>query len=70
MDLRDVVGEKGDEGRDAAQLPRFGLDRVIHEAEMLEVRGGIGLDDRVGVREEFDDLVKVGVAPADARHAG
>ena len=69
MDFGDVVAEEVDEGRDAAELPRLGLDGVVHVAEVLEVRRRIGLDHTVGVVQELDDLVEVGVAPLYACHA-
>ena len=69
MDFGDVVAEEIDEWRDAPELPRLGLDGVVHVAQVLEVRGGIGLDHTVGVVQELDDLVEVGVAPLYACHA-
>jgi hypothetical protein len=38
-----LVGEQGDKGRNAAQLPRFRLHRVVHVAEVLQVRRCVGL---------------------------
>lgn len=63
VDLGNVVGQELHEGRDAAQLARLGLDRIVHVAEVLEVRGCIGFDHTVRVVEELNDLVQVRVAP-------
>ena len=43
MNFRDLVVEECDEGRDAAQLARLGLHRVVHVAEVLQISAGIGL---------------------------
>jgi hypothetical protein len=41
-----LVGEQGDKGRNAAQLPRFRLHRVVHVAEVLQVRRCVGLQNK------------------------
>lgn len=64
-----VMREESHERSNSAQLPRFGLDGIVHVAEMLEVGCSIGLDHIVGVVEEFDDLMEVGVAPMNTRYA-
>ena len=38
-----LVTEQCHEGRDAAQLPRLRLHRVVHVAEVLQVRRRVGL---------------------------
>ena len=53
---------------DPAQLPSLGLDGIVHVAEVLQVRRGIGLDHGVGVLKEFDDLVKIRISPLYSRH--
>ena len=63
VDLRDLVAEKSHKGRDPTKLPRLRLHGVVHVAEVLEVGRRVGLDHRVGVLQELDHLVEVGVPP-------
>ena len=66
VDLRDLVAEESHKGRDPSKLPRLRLHGVVHVAEVLEVGRRVGLDHRVGVLQELDHLVQVGVAPLHA----
>ena len=56
--------DEADEERDAAQEPRLLLNRVAVVAEVLQVSGRVRLDHGVGVVEESDHLVQVGIAPS------
>jgi hypothetical protein len=69
MNFGHVVAQKSDERRNSSELPRFGLDGIIHVAKMLKVGGRVGLDDAVGVAQELDYLVKVGIPPVNARNS-
>lgn len=53
----------------SAKLPRFGLDGIVHVAEVLQVGRGIGLDHIVGVIEKLYDLVEVRISPMNTRYA-
>ena len=47
-------------------MPRLGLDRVVHVAQVLEVGRGVGPNDAVRVAQELDDLVQVWISPMDS----
>merc|ERR1712106_436415 len=55
-------------GRDPTKLPGLGLDRVVHVAEVLQVGRSIRLDNRIGVLQELDNLMKIWVPPLHPRH--
>ena len=57
MNFRCIVAEKSNQRWYSSQLSGLSLDRVVHIAEVLEVSRCIGLDYRVGVLEELDDLM-------------
>jgi hypothetical protein len=61
--------EQCNQWSNSAQLPCFGLDGIVHVAEVLEVGRCIGLDHIIGVVEEFNDLVKVRIAPMNTSYA-
>ena len=67
MNLRDLVTEEGNKGRDAAELARLRLHGVVHVAEVLQVGRCVRLDHGVGVLQELDHFVEVGVPPLDWR---
>ena len=53
-----VVVEERDEGRNAAQLPRLRLHRVVHITQMLQISTGIRLENMVQlfIKERQGDL--------------
>ena len=44
--------------------PCFGLDAIVHVAQMLEVGGGVGLNGITRVTQEVNDLGEVRVSPS------
>ena len=66
--FRYIVTEKSNQRWNSTELSRLGLDRVIHVAEVLQISGGVGLDDRVWILKELDDLMEIWVSPLDSRH--
>ena len=48
VDLWNLMAEERHQRRDTAQLPSLGLHRVVHVAQVLQVRRGIRLQGGTG----------------------
>ena len=68
MNLRDIMTEQWHKRRNSSKLASFGLDRIVHVAQVLQICCSVGLYCCIGILQELYHFVQIWVSPLHARH--